>query len=85
MSSPSGDGAAGMPLSMSRSGEHVECLHVTGGEGLSRHLAAMGILPGARMTVVSGGGTPGPVVLKVGATKYMIGRGMAHRVLVRPA
>lgn len=73
-----------MPLSMSRSQEDVECVQVTGGEGLSRHLAAMGILPGARMTVVSGGAAPGPVVVKVGGTKYMIGRGMAHHVLVRP-
>lgn len=73
-----------MPLSMARSGEDVLCVRVEGGAGLERHMAAMGILPGAEMKIVSGGGSPGPVVVKVKATKYLIGRGMAQRVLVRP-
>lgn len=84
MSSPSSVPGAAMPLSIAKSGEQVVCVRVEGGPGLERHMAAMGILAGAEMTVVSGGGSPGPIVVKVRTTKYMLGRGMAHRVFVRP-
>jgi Fe2+ transport system protein FeoA len=36
------------------------------------------------MQVVSGGGQPGPVIINVRGAKLMLGRGMAHRIMVRP-
>lgn len=86
MLSPSERGARGaaMPLAMAATGETVECVEVAGGTGLRRHMADLRILPGTRMLVVSGGNAPGPVIIKVGDGKLMIGRGMAHKVFVRP-
>lgn len=75
---------AAMPLAMAATGETVECVEVAGGAGMRRHMADLRIMPGTRMLVVSGGNAPGPVVVKVGDGKLMIGRGMAHKVLVRP-
>ena len=69
---------------MINTGEHVVCVDVAGGGGVRRHLADMGVLPGVHMTVVSGGNAPGPVVVSLRGGKIMLGRGMSHRILVRP-
>ena len=79
-----GQGVTAMPLAMAATGETVECVEVEGGAGLRRHMADLRIMPGTRMLVVSGGNAPGPVVVKVGEGKLMIGRGMAHKILVHP-
>ena len=73
-----------MPLAMAHTGDTVECVEVRGGSGLRRHMADLKVLPGVRMLVVSGGNAPGPVIIKPGESKLMIGRGMAHRIMVRP-
>lgn len=75
---------ASMPLSLARSGDQVVCVSVEGSVGSRRHLNDLGILPGTRMQVVSGGSQPGPVVINVRGAKLMLGRGMAHRIMVRP-
>ena len=87
-SSPTDGGPPGplLPLAIAHTGERVVCMDVRGGPGLRRHMADLGILPGAAMTVVCGGGCPGPVVVRLQeSAKLMIGRGMAHKILVRPA
>ncbi len=55
-----------MPLSLARSGDQVVCVSVEGSVGSRRHLSDLGILPGTRMQVVSGGLRTGTDNLPVG-------------------
>jgi len=72
-------------LDMMGAGESGEVVDVRGGPGMVRRLAEMGLVPGARLSVVVGAGGPGPVMVRLGGGKLGLGRGMARRVLVRPA
>jgi len=76
---------ASLTLATARPGQDLICTDIGGGRGMRRRLADMGILPGRHLTVISGGGQPGPIVVRIGDSKLMIGRGMAQRVAVRPA
>jgi len=54
-----------------------------GGWGIRRRLLEMGISPGSVLEVVSN--FRGPVVVRVRGVVMALGRGMAAKVLVRPA
>jgi len=71
-----------LPLSMLTPGRPATVSHVVpGGRGVSRRLAAMGVMPGIEVTVLSS--QNGPVLLRVGDSRFAIGRGMAHKVMVK--
>jgi len=73
-----------MPLAMSLVGQRVSFVGLQrGGRRLSRRLAEMGLVPGERMQVLNRG--PGPFIVAVKGTRLLLGRGMAERILVRPA
>lgn len=61
------------------------CVDLPPGAGSAARLADMGIRPGVLMNVISGGSTPGPVVIRIGDSRVMLGRGLSHKVLVQPA
>jgi Fe2+ transport system protein FeoA len=69
------------PLSKIRSGEKVRLAGIEAGRGLNSRLAAMGLVPSAEIIVVSNG-HPGPFVIIVKGSKIMLGRGMAHKIMV---
>lgn len=69
------------PLSMVAAGETVKVVKIDAGRGLNSRLAAMGLVPSTQITVVSNG-HPGPFVLNVKESKVMLGRGMAHKIMV---
>ncbi len=69
------------PLSIVKAGETVKLAKIEAGRGLNSRLASMGLLPGVAMKVVSNG-HPGPFVISVKGSKMMLGRGMAHKILV---
>ena len=69
------------PLSTVKRGEIVTVVSVEAGRGLKGRLAAMGLLPNEQITVVNNG-YPGPFVITVKGTKVILGRGMAHRIMV---
>lgn len=73
-----------MPLMMVGIGQEVCLAEVRGGDGLSHRLAEMGLIPGARLRVVSSG-YPGPFIVSVKESRLMLGRGMIHRIYVTPA
>ena len=73
-----------MPLSEARIGQDVVLVAVAGGHGLRHRLAEMGLMPGARFRILNCG-QPGPVLVLLGDTRLMLGRGMVHRISVRPA
>lgn len=50
----------------------------------AERLAALGFVPGARLTVESNFGR-GPLIVSIRGARVAVGRGQAHRILVRPA
>ena len=74
-------GRTPVPLSMVPTGSIVTIKRINAGRGLMSRLSAMGLLPGARVSVVRSA-TAGPVVVKVLDSKVVLGRGMAHKVFV---
>lgn len=73
-----------MPLALLRPGNSATVTAVRGGRGFNRRLASMGILPGVQVRMVSGA-FGGPVIIEVRGSRVVVGRGMAHRVVVEPA
>ena len=72
-----------MPLTMLSAGCSARVTVVHGGRGFNRRLASMGILPGAELLLVKGG-IDGPVIVEVLGSRFILGRGMAQRVMVEP-
>lgn len=69
------------PLSTVPTGGRVRLVRIDAGRGLNNRLAAMGFVADAEITVVSNG-HPGPFVVIIKDVKMVLGRGVAHRVLV---
>jgi ferrous iron transport protein A len=70
-----------MPLSSVRAGETVRLTSVDAGRGLNSRLASMGLVPNVKIAVVSNG-HPGPFVINVRGSRMVLGRGMAHKIMV---
>ncbi|MCC6024622.1 MAG: ferrous iron transport protein A [Thaumarchaeota archaeon] len=50
--------------------------------GAAKRLADLGILPGARIKVVRKAPLGGPIEIEVHGSRFMIGRGLASRIIV---
>lgn len=70
------------PLSKVEAGTTVRFVSVDAGHGLKQRLAAMGLLPNVRITVLCNWHC-GRLIVNVKNTKVVLGRGMAHRVMVK--
>lgn len=64
-------------------GASARLVTVEGGQGLRSRLTAMGLRAGSTVRVVRNGGR-GPFVVASGDARIVLGRGMAHRVVVTP-
>ena len=77
-----------VPLSSVPPGGRARLVGVEAGQGLRARLAAMGLVPGARLVMLSNRGG-GPAVVEVKGTRLALGRGMARKIQVtcdeRPA
>lgn len=62
-------------------GEAAVVCALDGGRGLAARLAAMGVSPGARITVLQNRGA-GPLLARVRDTRIALGRSEAARILV---
>lgn len=69
------------PLSKVRAGETVKLAGIEAGRGLNSRLASMGLVPNVEITVINNS-QPGPFVISVKNSKVMLGRGMAHKIMV---
>ncbi len=69
------------PLSKVQAGETVKLVGIKAGRGLNSRLASMGLVPNVKIKVVSNS-QPGPFVISVKNSKVMLGRGMAHKIMV---
>jgi len=70
------------PLSMVTAGRRVKLVAVDAGKALKGRLAAMGLVPGVEITVI-GSSRPGPFVIGLRGSKIILGRGMAHKIMVK--
>ncbi len=69
------------PLSKVHAGETVQLVSIEAGRGLKSRLTAMGLVPNVEITVVNNS-YPGPFVISVKDSKVILGRGMAHKIMV---
>ena len=76
----------GQALTLADLGEGEEAVvkNVVAGYGAAGRLAEMGITPGALVKVVRKGLMAGPIEVEVGGARFLVGRGMASKVLVEP-
>ena len=68
-------------LSNVKAGETVRLVRINTGGGLKSRLTAMGLVRDVEITVVNNS-HPGPFVISVKNSKMMLGRGIAHKILV---
>lgn len=68
-------------LSRAGAGETVKILALGAGWGLQRRLADMGLTPGVKIKVISGGRL-GQVVIEVRGSRMALGHGIAQKILV---
>ena len=73
---------AAFPLSMADEGRHVLVVALRGGSGLDRRMTEMGLNVGAKLVVRQREG--GGVVVMRGETRFALGGGMAHKIMVAP-
>lgn len=70
-----------MPLNAIASGKCAEVDKLEGGESLGKKLMEMGMCRGALIEIVKN--DAGPLIIKIGQTKIVLGRGMAQKVVVK--
>ena len=69
-------------LSLVRQGSRVKILAIHAGRELQARLAAMGLVPGTEITVISNQ-SRGPSVVAVKDSRVVLGRGMSTKIEVR--
>jgi len=78
-----GTAAPAMPLTEASIGQEVVLVGIRGGHRLRHRLAEMGFMRGVRFQILNRG-RPGPFLVLLGDTRLMLGRGMVHRIRIRP-
>lgn len=73
---------ASMPLMMANEGGQVRVVALLGGAGLDKRVTQMGLNVGAELRVVQREG--GGVVVMRGESRFALGGGMAHKIMVAP-
>ncbi len=69
------------PLSMTNIGEWVKLEKINGGEVLCGRLAALGLTPGTDLCIIQDSG--GPLLISVRESRIALGRGVAHKIMVK--
>jgi ferrous iron transport protein A len=70
-----------MPLTIIQAGRSVRIVSVNAGHGLQGRLSALGLVPGAVVTVQQNC-LGGPFLLSLGGGRIALGRGVAQRIEV---
>ena len=69
-----------MPLSMAKTGETVTIRKITGKDEVRQHLAELGFVVDAAVTVVNE--IAGNLILQVKDSRVALDRGLANRILI---
>lgn len=70
------------PLATLPPGEEAIVVEVQGGHGLRNRLTAMGLIPGTPVRLLQNRSS-GPVLVQVRDARIALGRGVAHKIIVR--
>lgn len=70
-----------MPLNAIGIGKYAEVNNLDGGELMGKKLMEMGVNKGVILEIIRN--DAGPLIIKVGETRLVLGRGMAQKVMVR--
>lgn len=70
-----------IPLNAMGIGKYAEVNNIEGGELMGKKLMEMGVNKGAVIEMMRN--DAGPLIIKVGETRLVLGRGMAQKVMVR--
>jgi len=69
-----------MPLNFIGIGKLAEINSIQGGDSLCKKIMEMGMSKGAIVKIIKN--DSGPLIIKVGETRLVLGRGMAQKVMV---
>ncbi len=69
------------PLSLASEGEWVQVMTVIGGKNMQKRLFAMGITDGSELQILHRQTDKG-VVIRHAETRWAIGHGLAHKIMV---
>ena len=69
-----------MPLTLAKQGDANRIAKITGRDEVRQHLAELGFVVGARVTLLSRMG--GNVIIKVKESRIALNEGMANRILI---
>jgi ferrous iron transport protein A len=72
-----------IPLTSLEEGQKAKVVFTTGGYGLVRRLAEMGLTPGTEIKLLRKGLFSGPVEIEVRGVSLALGYGVASKVFVR--
>lgn len=70
-----------MSLNEVKAGDRVQVVEIDGGRKATNRLMELGIMEGVKIDVVNNGG--GPLILKVGNSKFALGQGIAMKIKVQ--
>lgn len=70
-----------MALSSVEAGKKIVIQDINGGRGIRSKLYSMGLIPGAKLTILRENGA-GPVMVAIKDSRLAIGRGMAQKIIV---
>lgn len=70
-----------IPLNAIGVGKYAEVSNIEGGELMGKKLMEMGVNKGTVIEIVRN--DSGPLIIKVGETRLVLGRGMAQKVVVK--
>lgn len=74
------------PLSILKTGETATVLALRGGRSFQHRIVSMGLAVGREIEVIRHhpeDGRPGPVVVRTGDTRLVLGHGMSEEIIVR--
>jgi len=69
-----------VPLAMLKEGDEGIVVDIVGGRGALTKLLALGIVPGKRVKVLGNRG--GAMLISINGSKFVVGRGLALKVIV---
>ena len=70
-----------MALSVVDAGKNVILIDIEGGRGIRSKLYSMGLVPGAKLTVLNQN-VAGPIMINIKNSKLAIGQGIAQKIIV---
>ncbi len=71
-----------IPLTQIQNGDWVRVADFQGGRGMEAKLTQLGFLPGNKIRVIRSAPFHGPLLIDVEGREIVLGRGVAHHILV---